>query len=180
MIYRAQLYDMHEELCRAAKGIMERKNRDYGESTDPFRNFRAHGLFGMIVRMHDKLARMQTFVERGNLVVVEESITDCVLDLINYAILFEGYRIDDASDTRRDKKGQGDPRPVPEGPHKGTGVTGGGIRGSSEGDGRIDPSAPAEQFLQAVEKMLDAGATAYDMQQLAVARENRRRGGDGR
>src|SRR5205807_3281754 len=89
------------ELCSKAKQLMERKNRDYGESCDPFRNFRAHGLYGMLVRMHDKMARLQTFVERGSLVVVEESVRDCVLDLINYAVLFEGYHVDGKGSSSR-------------------------------------------------------------------------------
>lgn len=72
------------------------KNQDYGANDDPFRNFRAFGSFGILVRLSDKLARILTYTERGELTVKDESVTDTVLDAINYLILFEGYRLDQA------------------------------------------------------------------------------------
>lgn len=73
---------------------MKRKNSDYAKDTDPFRNFRAHGLLGISVRMQDKVSRLTSFSERGELSVVEESVRDTVLDLVNYAVLYYGYMLD--------------------------------------------------------------------------------------
>lgn len=75
---------------------MAKKNEDYGANEDPFRNFRAFGEFGILVRLSDKLARILTYVERGQLTVKDESVTDTLLDAINYLVLFEGYRRDKA------------------------------------------------------------------------------------
>lgn len=73
---------------------MEKKNQDYGANHDPFRNFREFGLLGILVRLSDKLARIRTFTERGELSVKDESVTDTIRDGINYLILFEGLRRD--------------------------------------------------------------------------------------
>ena len=107
---RTELYRLHSHLTGCAKSLMRLKNRDYGENDDPFRNFRAHGLLGILVRLHDKLARLQTFVETGTLTVKSEPVTDCVLDIINYSILFEGYRRDA---DRKGSTGRDTPEPKP-------------------------------------------------------------------
>lgn len=91
---REELFALHQATCADALDLMSRKNRDYGENEDPFRNFRRWGLLGILVRMGDKLARLETFVQTGTLSVVEESASDCVSDLINYSILFKGYMQD--------------------------------------------------------------------------------------
>lgn len=92
---RDNLIKLHTLMCNRAEDIMLRKNSDYGANTDPFRNFHQFGALGIIVRLSDKLARMRTFLEKlehgEKLSVVEESIDDTVLDVINYAILFSGY-----------------------------------------------------------------------------------------
>lgn len=91
---RDDLFMLHDQLTRRARILMETKNRDYGENDDPFRNFRRWGLLGIIVRLGDKLARLETYVDRGDLKVVDEQVRDTVLDIINYAVLFEGYNAD--------------------------------------------------------------------------------------
>jgi hypothetical protein len=84
---RARLLRRHQELCDRAREIMEAKNRDYGADADPFRNFRAFGALGILVRLSDKLARARTYLERGNFAVKDEQIDDTLLDAINYVIL---------------------------------------------------------------------------------------------
>lgn len=92
---RRKLIAFHEALCRQASKIMEKKNSDYGASTDPFRNFHGFGAFGILVRKSDKLARLRTFLEKlersENMAVIDESWLDTLLDDINYAILLAGY-----------------------------------------------------------------------------------------
>jgi hypothetical protein len=41
--------------------------------------------------MTDKMARIGSFVKRGELVVKDESVKDTLLDLANYAMLFAAY-----------------------------------------------------------------------------------------
>jgi hypothetical protein len=78
-------------MCKAAKGIMRKKNGDYAREGDPYHNFRRHGLKGFVVRMDDKLARLDNYVDKGFCEVEDESISDTLVDLINYAVLFRGW-----------------------------------------------------------------------------------------
>lgn len=63
------------------------KNQDYAKADDPLKNFRKRGLLGMLVRLEDKMARLDTFVETGILAVSSEPVEDVFKDIINYAIL---------------------------------------------------------------------------------------------
>lgn len=92
------MLQLHDELTKRAKATMEAKNLDYATAEDPFRNFRRHGLLGMLVRMDDKMARLQSFIENGTLAVKDESVEDCLVDLVNYSVLFAGY-IQDSNHT---------------------------------------------------------------------------------
>ena len=89
------LYALHMTLCDDALQLMQKKNHDYASEEDPYRNFRHFGLLGILVRLSDKLARLQSFEENGRLDVEDESIRDTVLDAINYLILFEGLRLEE-------------------------------------------------------------------------------------
>lgn len=97
---REELLKMHESLCRQARELMRSKNHDYaGKSgNDPFANFRrceAMGICtteaGFLVRMVDKLSRLSTFAESGQLMVKGEGVQDTLIDIINYAVLFAAY-----------------------------------------------------------------------------------------
>ncbi len=88
---RNRLLQGHRRLCEKAITIMQAKNHDYASDEDPFRNFRAFERFGILVRLSDKLARLQSFLENGKLKVADETIEDTVCDIINYAILFQQY-----------------------------------------------------------------------------------------
>jgi len=95
---RDQLLDLHKDTCERCREVMKRKNRDYaGESGgDPFANFRTAEAFGVdpakgiLIRMLDKMRRVQSFVERGDLNVKGEPVEDACDDLVNYAILLKG------------------------------------------------------------------------------------------
>src|SRR5256885_4133727 len=92
---RGDLLELHAKLTDEARKLIVIKNADYaGVDGDPFRNFRRWGLLGILVRLSDKVARLETFVSRGNLQIKAEQVRDSVLDIINYAILFEGYNAD--------------------------------------------------------------------------------------
>lgn len=93
MITTGNILTFHDGMCDRARNTMEAKNADYGDrdSKDAFANFRADGLYGIIVRMSDKVSRLRTFAKGHTLAVKSESAEDCALDLINYAVLFLGY-----------------------------------------------------------------------------------------
>jgi hypothetical protein len=97
---REQLLENHNRLCTTALNLMRRKNHDYagrgGES--PFANFtrcESMGICtteqGFLVRMTDKMSRLSSFIEAGTLQVKDESVEDTILDIINYAVLFQSY-----------------------------------------------------------------------------------------
>jgi hypothetical protein len=94
---RADLLQMHRELCEKARRIMEAKNTDYaGGGDDIFGNFRAAEFFGvapeigLMMRMMDKMKRMESFVQTGALAVKDEPVDDIITDLINYTVLMAG------------------------------------------------------------------------------------------
>lgn len=91
---REELLELHDKLCKTAKEVMVSKNHDYtNNSDDPFHNFRGAEYIGMdprqglLLRMQDKFMRLVTEVHKGGLQVAGE---DPVVDLINYAILYQG------------------------------------------------------------------------------------------
>jgi soluble cytochrome b562 len=84
---RDELFAFHDQCAARAKALMEKKNKDYAKESDPLRNFRRHGLKGFVVRMDDKMARLDNFVENGTLAVSDESVEDSLIDLLNYSVL---------------------------------------------------------------------------------------------
>lgn len=89
---KAEYMAFHESCTKRMVEITRKKNSDYtGSGDDPFKNFRKRGTFGFLVRMDDKLARLESFLEKGSYEVQDESFEDTCLDLANYAILLCGY-----------------------------------------------------------------------------------------
>lgn len=93
-----QLLSIHEQLSEESRKIMEAKNHDYsGASGDPFANFRGseflgiHPVLGMQLRQQDKMMRVRTFVNKGELAVKNESVKDAILDQLNYLVLQYAY-----------------------------------------------------------------------------------------
>lgn len=91
------LLSLHKSMCEEGRALMVRKNADYkAASGDPFANFRMSQLLhldpaiGAMLRMQDKMARVLSFVERGELSVSEESWHDCCIDLLNYSVILRG------------------------------------------------------------------------------------------
>lgn len=76
------------ELTNQMLETTRKKNNDYGGHTDPFKNFRRHGAFGVLVRMDDKYSRLHTVIaEQRQLQVADETILDTLIDIANYAII---------------------------------------------------------------------------------------------
>jgi hypothetical protein len=77
--------------------IMKRKNADYAGSDNPFRNFNNVEVLGVcsteagiIVRMIDKLSRISNLIKQ-DAQVKDESISDTLTDLMNYANILKVY-----------------------------------------------------------------------------------------
>jgi hypothetical protein len=50
---------------------------------------------GILLRMSDKMQRIRTFAERGELKVDGEGLEDACLDMINYSVLVYGVLTED-------------------------------------------------------------------------------------
>ena len=64
-----------------ARNLFARKNKDYGDS------FATYGPIGVIVRIGDKIQRLQSITRRNITMVNDESIRDTLLDLHNYTAM---------------------------------------------------------------------------------------------
>ena len=74
-----------EEILKELQIIMVRKHQDYG----PYNIAHAPGgaMNGLIIRMHDKLERLQNLYYNKCDTLNYESVEDTLIDLANYAII---------------------------------------------------------------------------------------------
>lgn len=79
------------EILKELGELHDRKQKDYGRDDDPFSNITASQdwgispVVGVLLRMNDKVRRLQAFVRNGNL--VNESAEDSMRDIAVYAII---------------------------------------------------------------------------------------------
>jgi len=78
------ILEKHKELCDKIHNTCVAKNHDYGNSASDLYN--KFGLISYIVRMNDKMNRINTLIKR-EAEVKDEKITDTLLDLANYCLL---------------------------------------------------------------------------------------------
>ena len=80
-----------DQVLAELKAMHDRKQTDYGRTSDPFANVRASedfgiaGWIGAMTRANDKMRRLQKFAAEGNL--ANESVEDSLIDLAVYAII---------------------------------------------------------------------------------------------
>lgn len=73
------------EVCDGVRDLLIRKDHDYGAS---FSNqFEKRGVLSSLIRMEDKINRLDTLIEGRESRVSDESIEDTVADLAGYALL---------------------------------------------------------------------------------------------
>jgi hypothetical protein len=98
---REELLKHHEVICKQARDLMDKKNRDYAgnDGLEPFANFtrvEAMGICsteqGFLVRLTDKMSRISSILESGKNHVKDESFEDTMVDVINYIVLLSAYR----------------------------------------------------------------------------------------
>ena len=75
---------IHEDIVRGMNNIYKCKNADYGDS---FSETRAKYHNAILIRLTDKLSRLDRLLTGNNMEVKEESIEDTLTDLANYAIM---------------------------------------------------------------------------------------------
>lgn len=77
--------------------IIQKKNQDYANSTNPFKNFESALVVGIqpdraiLLRVMDKIARVSNLLDKEP-VVKDESFEDTLVDCINYLAILKAYR----------------------------------------------------------------------------------------
>lgn len=61
--------------------LFKKKNKDYGDA------FAKHGPVGVLIRIGDKISRLQSITKTGINLIKTESIRDTLLDLHNYSAM---------------------------------------------------------------------------------------------
>jgi hypothetical protein len=98
---REELLKHHEVLCKQARDLMDKKNRDYAgnDGKEPFANFtrvESMGICsteqGFMVRLTDKMSRLSSILQSGKTNVTNETFDDTLVDVINYIVLLSAYR----------------------------------------------------------------------------------------
>ena len=72
-----ELQKIHKE----AQELFVRKNADYGDA------FAEYGTIGVLVRIGDKIKRLQTIEANKITLVLDEKLRDTLIDLHNYAAM---------------------------------------------------------------------------------------------
>jgi hypothetical protein len=95
---KAEYFEFSEKFFGDCIAISKKKNADYtGGDDNPFSNFQSVEVLGIkteqgfLTRMMDKMKRISSFVEKGELQVKDESVIDTLQDLANYSCLLAGY-----------------------------------------------------------------------------------------
>ena len=80
-----------DKLLKECEEIHDKKNTDYASKEDPLQNLKActriglAPIYGTVVRIQDKMARVENFFLNGSL--KNESLRDAFLDLAIYSLL---------------------------------------------------------------------------------------------
>ena len=77
-------YEKHMEICKELNQIYRDKNHDYGDSFGE--TYKKLGIISAVTRITDKVNRLQSLCTNENK-VKDESISDTLKDLANYAIM---------------------------------------------------------------------------------------------
>lgn len=76
--------DIHKRICEELNALYACKNADYGDSFT--RNYNEFGIVYPIIHLQEKLDRIKA-LRNKDAQVVDESITDTLMDLANYSIM---------------------------------------------------------------------------------------------
>jgi NTP pyrophosphatase (non-canonical NTP hydrolase) len=80
-----QEIEMFRDITERMSAIFADKRQDYGPTTTE--TVEKFGPVAMLVRMYDKMGRLDNLLVKGNVNHVGEKVQDTLLDLANYAII---------------------------------------------------------------------------------------------
>ena len=96
---------------KEALELFKKKNQDYG---DAFANY---GTIGVLVRMGDKIARLQSITQKSVSLVNTESLKDTLIDLHNYSAMAI-MLLDEVEEIDLNDENLSQPAPPPSSPIK--------------------------------------------------------------
>jgi hypothetical protein len=73
--------DQLAKIQNEARDLFEKKNKDYGDA------FASYGPIGVLVRIGDKIRRLQSITKTGVTMIADERMRDSLIDLHNYAAM---------------------------------------------------------------------------------------------
>lgn len=83
------------KIIKKQKDIMINKSHDYAISSDVLSNFKMSEILfnipnyvGILIRISDKISRIENVLSKGESKVKDESLQDTLIDLANYSLLF--------------------------------------------------------------------------------------------
>ena len=77
--------DCFNEILEEMKEVHRKKNADYGNNFH--KRYERWGFLTALLRLSDKMERLENIYEKGEIEVKDESIEDTLLDLANYAVM---------------------------------------------------------------------------------------------
>lgn len=80
-----QKVNAFEDVTINLRNLYDAKNRDYGDSFG--QSFQKWGLPMACIRLGDKLNRLESFAQKKDMKVEDESVEDTLMDMANYAIM---------------------------------------------------------------------------------------------
>lgn len=80
-----QKVNAFEDVTINLRNLYDAKNRDYGDSFG--QSFQKWGLPMSCIRLGDKLNRLESFAQKKDMQVGDESVEDTLMDMANYAIM---------------------------------------------------------------------------------------------
>lgn len=76
--------ELHRDICNFMTNTYIKKNADYGDS---FAALRREFPESILLRIGDKYNRLKTLMSQKEVHVVDESLSDTLLDLANYCVM---------------------------------------------------------------------------------------------
>ena len=77
--------DCFNEILEEMKEVHRKKNADYGNNFH--KRYERWGFLTALLRLSDKMERLENIYEKGEIEVKDESVEDTLLDLANYAVM---------------------------------------------------------------------------------------------
>ena len=80
------LIEQHKRICERLNKVYADKNHDYGNSFGA--TYEKYGDISALVRISDKMNRIEQLVQTGEQKVKDEALEDSILDMANYLIMW--------------------------------------------------------------------------------------------